>query len=89
MAKIGLIGIGNEPGNAAKVFARLAQARVVVNDIVQTEVSDAKANLSFTINISDLDAAKKVAEESFTPTKIPDAPIFISVIVTVSAKIGQ
>lgn len=63
MAKIGLIGIGNEPGNAAKVFARLAQARVVVNDIVQTEVSKAKANLSFTVNISDLDAAKKVAEQ--------------------------
>jgi aspartate kinase len=63
MAKIGLIGVGNEPGNAAKIFAQLAQARVVVNDIVQTEVSEAKANLSFTVNISDLDAAKKVAEQ--------------------------
>jgi aspartate kinase len=63
MAKIGLIGIGNEPGNAAKVFAQLAQARVVVNDIVQTEVSKAKANLSFTVNISDLDPAKNVAEQ--------------------------
>jgi aspartate kinase len=63
MAKISLIGVGNEPGNAAKIFARLAHAKVVVNDIIQTEVSTAKANLSFTVHISDLDTAKKVAEQ--------------------------
>ena len=63
MAKIGLVGVDNKPGNAAKIFARLAQAKVVVNDIVQTEVSTKKANLSFTIHISDLAAAKEAAEQ--------------------------
>jgi len=63
MAKIGLVGVDNKPGNAAKIFARLAQAKVVVNDIVQTEVSTEKANLSFTIHISDLAAAKEAAEQ--------------------------
>ena len=63
MAKIGLVGVDNIPGNAAKIFARLANAKVVVNDIVQTEVSTEKANLSFMIGASDLNAAKKAVEE--------------------------
>lgn len=63
MAKIDLDGIDNKPGNAAKIFAHLAGAKVVVNDIMQTEIGTEKANLSFTINISDLTAAKKAMEE--------------------------
>jgi len=62
MAKIGLVGVDNVPGNAAKIFARLANAKVVVNDIVQTEVSPEKANLSFMIGSCDLDDAKKAVE---------------------------
>jgi len=62
MAKIDLDGVDNKPGNAAKIFAHLAGAKVVVNDIMQTEISPEKANLSFTIGISDLAAAKKAME---------------------------
>ena len=61
MAKISLVGVDNIPGNAANVFAHLAKAKVVVNDIIQTEISPEKANLSFMINLSDLDAAKEAA----------------------------
>jgi aspartate kinase len=63
MAKIGIVGIDNIPGNAAKVFAHLAKAKVIVNDIIQTEVSPEKANLSFMIEVSDLKAAKEALEE--------------------------
>jgi len=63
MAKIGLVGVKNVPGNAAKVFAHLAKARVVVHDIVQTELSPERANLSFLINVSDLEAAKEAVEQ--------------------------
>ena len=63
MAKIGLVGVDNVPGNAAKIFSRLASAKVVVNDIVQTEVSPEKANLSFMIGISDLATAKEAVEQ--------------------------
>ena len=63
MAKISLVGVDNTPGNAAKVFAHLAKAKVVVNDIIQTEISSEKANLSFMINLSDLEAAKEAAEQ--------------------------
>jgi aspartate kinase len=63
MAKISLVGVENVPGNAAKIFANLARAKVVVNDIIQTEISPEKANLSFLIGISDLDAAKKAVDK--------------------------
>jgi len=63
MAKIGLVGIDNVPGNAARLFARLARAKVVVNDIIQTEISPEKANLAFLIGISDLPAAKRAVDE--------------------------
>lgn len=63
MAKIGLVGIPNIPGTAAMVFARLAAAKVIVNDIIQTEISHDKANLSFMVNSVDLPAAKEVAQE--------------------------
>ncbi len=62
MAKLDIIGVSNEPGNAAKVFAHLAKAQVIVNDIMQTEVSPEKANVSFTVGISDLQAAKDAIE---------------------------
>jgi aspartate kinase len=63
MAKISLIGVDNVPGNAAKIFAHLSKAKVVVNDIIQTEISDEKANLSFMIGTSDLQAAKEAVDQ--------------------------
>ncbi len=63
LAKLSLVGVGNKPGNAAKVFAQMANAKVVVNDIMQTEVSSEKANLSFTISTSDLKAAQEAIEK--------------------------
>ena len=63
MAKVGLIGVDNNPGNAARIFAHLARAKVVVHDIIQTEISADKANLSFMVGISDLKAAKQAVEE--------------------------
>jgi len=63
LAKISLVGVDNVPGNAAKVFAHLAKAKVVVHDIVQTELSPEKANLSFLIGIPDLIAAKEAVEQ--------------------------
>jgi aspartate kinase len=63
LAKINLIGVDNRPGNAAKIFSLLAKAKVVVNDIIQTEVSSEKANLSFTVGTSDLSAAKESSQQ--------------------------
>ncbi len=63
LAKITLTNIANHPGNAAKVFAHLAQAKVSVNDIIQTEVNDQSANLSFTVDKADLADAQKTIKQ--------------------------
>ena len=63
LAKISMVGVDNKPGNAAKIFAHLAQAKVSVNDIIQTEVSEEKASVSFTVNKNDFADAKKAVEE--------------------------
>ena len=63
LAKVGLLGVDNKPGSAAKIFAHLAKSQVVVNDIIQVEISEEKANLSFTTEKSNLDDAKKAIEE--------------------------
>jgi aspartate kinase len=63
MAKISLIGIPNVPGTAANVFARLAEAKVIVNDIMQTELSPDKANIAFLIGTADLPTARQVAAD--------------------------
>jgi len=63
MAKVTLVGVSNKPGNAAKLFQRLAAAKVIVNDIMQTEVSREKASLSFTVSDSDLSSARQAVEQ--------------------------
>ena len=63
LAKIGLVGVENQPGNAARIFSRLSEAKVVINDIIQTEISADKANLSFTVGTSDLLAARETMEK--------------------------
>lgn len=63
LAKFDLIGVDNKPGNAASIFAHLASHKVSVNDIIQTEVSPQKANLSFTIAHSDIDPTRKAIDE--------------------------
>lgn len=62
MAKIDIINVDNKPGNAAKIFTHLAKAKVVVFDIIQTEVSAEKANVSFTVGMADLPSAKKAVD---------------------------
>lgn len=63
LAKIDLVCVDHKPGNAASIFAHLASHKVSVNDIIQTEVSPEKANLSFTIARSDLGSAKQAIDE--------------------------
>lgn len=63
LAKIAIIGVENAPGNAGRIFSHLAGSKVSVNDIIQTETSKTKANLSFTVNSDDLEDAKKAIDE--------------------------
>jgi aspartate kinase len=75
MAKISLVGVDNVPGNAAKVFAHLARAKVIINDIIQTEISPDKANLSFMTDIADLASAKEAVEGIFVRDDIAEVSV--------------
>jgi aspartate kinase len=63
LAKISLIGVDNKPGNAAKIFAHLAQAKVSVNDIIQTEVK-AVEEIKKKVNCQDAFYRQDIAEIS-------------------------
>jgi aspartate kinase len=75
LAKITLNGVDNKPGNAARVFENLAKDKVIVNDIIQTEISPQKANVSFTVGKSDLLAAQEAIEK--TRKKVQYDSVFI------------
>lgn len=53
-AKITIYGIPDRPGTAAEIFQTLADAAINVDVIVQSQSSDKKANISFTVDKDDL-----------------------------------
>jgi aspartate kinase len=63
-ARVTLIGVPDEPGAAARIFAALADVNVNVDMIVQNEPSSAggKAEISFTVPREDLRAARTALE---------------------------
>ncbi len=59
-AKINLLSVPDEPGRAARIFALLAEGGVNVDMIVQSPARASGANISFTMNESELDQATDV-----------------------------
>lgn len=63
LARVKFAGVPNVPGMASKVFARIGEREIVVDDIIQVIYSDgAKADISFTIEAKDLGDARTAAE---------------------------
>jgi aspartate kinase len=60
VAQITMDHVPDTPGIAADIFAQIAQANVIVDDIIQTEHSSGCATLSFTVDSSDLKTAQEV-----------------------------
>ncbi|MBN1341871.1 MAG: aspartate kinase [Phycisphaerae bacterium] len=64
LASVVLVGVPNEPGMAARIFARIAQHNIVVDDIIQNIYEDRQqANIGFTVAETDLDEARVVADQ--------------------------
>lgn len=62
VARISILGVSHIPGVLAKVFGSLANAKIDVDIIVQSGVTDGKADFSFTVALSDCDKAVKVLD---------------------------
>ena len=58
-AKVTVEGVPDRPGTAARVFNALADARVVIDMIVQNVSAGGQTDISFTLNKSDLAAAQE------------------------------
>ena len=71
LASVVLVGVPNEAGMAARIFARIARHRIVVDDIIQTLYEDRRqANIGFTVAEDDLDEARAVADELVKELKV-------------------
>ncbi len=61
---IALIGVPNAAGAAAKIFGRIAEENVFVDDIVQSMHADgSRANVAFSADAGDLSEAHRVCED--------------------------
>ncbi|WP_075186894.1 aspartate kinase [Teredinibacter haidensis] len=61
-AKISILGVPDAPGVASKVLAPVGDANIEVDVIVQNIAADNTADLTFTVNRSDMERAKTVVE---------------------------
>lgn len=65
-AKITVRGVPDRPGTAAKIFAKVAEANVNIDMIVQNQPINETglASISFTVPIADMDAAVSALEDA-------------------------
>ena len=63
IARVTLRDVPNKPGMAAKIFHTIAKANIVVDDIIQTTNQDKTATVAFTVDLAELQDARKVIEQ--------------------------
>jgi aspartate kinase len=61
-ARVTVFGVPDQPGIAAKIFARVASAGAIVDMIVQNVSTDSLAHVSFTVPRAEMDAAVEAAQ---------------------------
>jgi len=64
LARVELVGVPNEPGLAARIFARIAEHNIVVDDIIQNVYEQGrKANIGFTTTLADVKEARVLCQQ--------------------------
>jgi aspartate kinase len=62
LIRVAIKAVPDQPGIAATIFSSIAQANIVVDDIIQTVNDDSTADVSFTVEHGDLDDIRPVVE---------------------------
>src|SRR4051812_27743652 len=62
LIRVTIKGVPDQPGIAAKIFGTIADANVMVDDIIQNVMDDNTANISFTVEHGELSDLKNVVE---------------------------
>ncbi len=63
LTRVTIKAVPDRPGVAAKIFGDIAEANIVVDDIIQNVMDDNTANISFTVEHGDLADIRPVAEK--------------------------
>lgn len=63
LIRVTIKSVPDRPGIAATIFARIASANIVVDDIIQNVMDDNTANISFTVEHGDLADIKPVVDQ--------------------------
>lgn len=62
VGRVTMLGFPSAPGSQGRLFWAIAEAGVLVDDIIQNEVGDKQINVSFTVDQADLSDVKPVLE---------------------------
>jgi aspartate kinase len=62
LTRVTIKGVPDRPGIAASIFSDIADANIVVDDIIQNVMDDNTANISFTVEHTDVDDLKPVVD---------------------------
>ncbi len=63
LMRVSLKNVPDRPGIVARIFTAIAQANIVVDDIIQNVLDDGTANISFTVEHGDVADLKPVMEQ--------------------------
>src|SRR4051794_4581188 len=63
LIRVTIKNVPDQPGIAARIFGNIAEANIVVDDIIQNVMDDNTANVSFTVEHGDLADIKPVVEK--------------------------
>src|SRR5439155_26475553 len=62
LTRVTIKGVPDRPGIAARIFGDIAEANIMVDDIIQNVMDDNTANISFTVEHGDLHDIKPAVE---------------------------
>ena len=76
LTRVTIKSVPDRPGIAAKIFADIASANIVVDDIIQNVMDDNTANISFTVEHGDLSDIRPVCDRLCKELGAKSAPIY-------------
>src|SRR3954470_3442364 len=76
LTRVTIKNVPDRPGIAAKIFGNIAEANIVVDDIIQNVMDDNTANISFTVEHGDLQDIKPVVDKLIKELGGTSAPIY-------------
>ncbi|MBC8108557.1 MAG: aspartate kinase [Anaerolineae bacterium] len=63
LIRVTIKSVPDHPGVAARIFGQIAEANIIVDDIIQNVMDDGTANISFTVEHGDLHEIKPAVEK--------------------------